>query len=568
MLKKNNLTIVLVTFFLLLTLALRPAWAVSVRISQGIQGVPSTVNDVARATTVLIGADLNSIDNVEATAGSGVIIAREVNTSVAMGSKEPGKSPPTMSLYVYWVLTNSHVVSDNIANYVIRTADGEFHNEGKSKLELDRDALENDPKYVIPTREIVRKLDCESMGTAVNCSGPDLAVLTFYSDNRYPFAALGDPAEIREGQPILVSGWPLSAPDESSRRHRIPLEANITEILQPGELNGNYTLVTTIRGKQGISGGPVFNRESQLIGIYGRGQGLGEKIGSTNNYAVDINQFFQLQAEPNYVSTFSISPPILTSSQPENLQETIDFGKKYAGQLGDNIAESERKNFYVADLLPDDPRIDSIKYLKEHLGCWHDFEDGKSGGGLLEARGQFVYDLSTCLDIFMQRVSPAEDSVTSEDIQDFKRKQEDLAERIARLRAEGSGSGSAATRPPQGGGQGPSQVSVSNLPIQTQGILGANSQILPIDGSRYEEHVFEGTAGQRVVITLESRDFDPYLVLIGPDDALLGENDDVSQNSLDSGLSIVLPADGLYRVLANTYDASGSGRYTLTVNAR
>ena len=96
----------------------------------------------------------------------------------------------------------------------------------------------------------------------------------------------------------------------------------------------------------------------------------------------------------------------------------------------------------------------------------------------------------------------------------------------------------------------------------------AHSPILEVDGSRYEEHMFEGTAGQRVVISLESRDFDPYLALLGPGDVLVGENDDVSTNSLDAGLSVTLPADGFYRVLANTYDATGSGRYTLTVNAR
>jgi S1-C subfamily serine protease len=133
--------------------------------------------------------------------------------------------------------------------------------------------------------------------------------------------------------------------------------------------------------------------------------------------------------------------------------------------------------------------------------------------------------------------------------------------------AEGSGGGTGGGTA-QGSGQGQSQVPVSSLPIRTQGILGSNSPILEVDGSRYEEHVFEGTAGQRVVISLESRDFDPYLALLGPGDVLVGENDDVSTNSLDAGLSVTLPADGLYRVLANTYDATGSGRYTLTVNAR
>ncbi len=111
-------------------------------------------------------------------------------------------------------------------------------------------------------------------------------------------------------------------------------------------------------------------------------------------------------------------------------------------------------------------------------------------------------------------------------------------------------------------------VAVSSLPIRAEGILGPNSKTLEVDGSRYEEFLFEGRQGQQVTISLSSRDFDPYLLLVGPDGSVVAYNDDVSANDLNAGLTVTLPSNGLYRVVANALDASGTGRFRLTVNAR
>jgi len=113
---------------------------------------------------------------------------------------------------------------------------------------------------------------------------------------------------------------------------------------------------------------------------------------------------------------------------------------------------------------------------------------------------------------------------------------------------------------PQGG--------VQALPMSVEGILGRNSQILAQDGSRYEEFLFDGNAGQQVTIALDSREFDPFVILVGPDGEVLDSNDDVSQSSYNAGLSVTLPVTGRYRVLANSFDASGSGRFSLRVTAR
>ncbi|MEG4804684.1 PPC domain-containing protein [Microcoleus sp. ARI1-B5] len=95
----------------------------------------------------------------------------------------------------------------------------------------------------------------------------------------------------------------------------------------------------------------------------------------------------------------------------------------------------------------------------------------------------------------------------------------------------------------------------------------AKSSVLPSDSSLYDEYTFEGTLGQKVVITLESTDFDTYLAIFNSQGELLAENDDVTQQNANSELTVTLSASGRYRVIVNAYDPppKGRGKYTLTV---
>ena len=111
------------------------------------------------------------------------------------------------------------------------------------------------------------------------------------------------------------------------------------------------------------------------------------------------------------------------------------------------------------------------------------------------------------------------------------------------------------------------QVTLLSLPVRAEGALGDNSQILDRDGSRYEEYAFDGRAGQQVRIALSSNEFDPFLVLLGPNGEVIDTNDDLSPDSTTSGLLVRLPANGRYRVIANSFYPSGMGRYTLVVDA-
>ncbi|UNU25275.1 pre-peptidase C-terminal domain-containing protein [Microcoleus vaginatus] len=95
----------------------------------------------------------------------------------------------------------------------------------------------------------------------------------------------------------------------------------------------------------------------------------------------------------------------------------------------------------------------------------------------------------------------------------------------------------------------------------------AKSSVLPSDSSLYDEYTFEGTQGQKVVVTVESTEFDTYLAIFNSQGEIVGENDDATQQNSNSEISVTLSANGRYRVIVNAYDPppKGRGKYSLTV---
>lgn len=101
--------------------------------------------------------------------------------------------------------------------------------------------------------------------------------------------------------------------------------------------------------------------------------------------------------------------------------------------------------------------------------------------------------------------------------------------------------------------------------LDIEGALENGDLVLPQDGSLYDEHTFEGRAGQSVAIDLESGDFDTFLILLDPEERIVGQHDDVSQDNLNSTLNVTLPVDGTYTVIANGFDSNSRGRYQLLI---
>ncbi|WP_017304796.1 PPC domain-containing protein [Spirulina subsalsa] len=85
------------------------------------------------------------------------------------------------------------------------------------------------------------------------------------------------------------------------------------------------------------------------------------------------------------------------------------------------------------------------------------------------------------------------------------------------------------------------------------------------DGSFYDLYTFPGEAGQRVRIRLESEDFDPYLVLFNTQGEKLADADDISPENWNAELEYLLPDDGIYQVIVNSYNPEGRGAYSLVI---
>ena len=100
--------------------------------------------------------------------------------------------------------------------------------------------------------------------------------------------------------------------------------------------------------------------------------------------------------------------------------------------------------------------------------------------------------------------------------------------------------------------------------LQVQGTLEAGDETLT-DGSLYDRYEFEGRVGDVVTILLESEAFDTFLLLQDGQGNEVSQNDDISHTNRNSALVVTLPQDGLYQVLANTYDEQGQGPYKLIV---
>lgn len=85
------------------------------------------------------------------------------------------------------------------------------------------------------------------------------------------------------------------------------------------------------------------------------------------------------------------------------------------------------------------------------------------------------------------------------------------------------------------------------------------------DGSLYDQYTFDGDSGQYVTISLESDEFDPYLILLDPNGERISENDDINRANRNSRLVVNLPSSGLYTAVANSYESGNSGEYDIKV---
>ena len=100
------------------------------------------------------------------------------------------------------------------------------------------------------------------------------------------------------------------------------------------------------------------------------------------------------------------------------------------------------------------------------------------------------------------------------------------------------------------------------------GTLSSGDYVLP-NNSYFDVYSLAGEAGQLVSIEMTSDRIDPALILYDPiEDKIIAQNDDISATDFNARLSVTLPEDGVYYVLANVYEQEESGEYSIRATVK
>lgn len=192
---------------------------------------PEYIDELAARTTVVIAQDLQAGDVETGQAfnpGSGAIVAKAGN--------------------LYFAVTNLHVVPLVNITYGVRTYDGEI--------------------YTVRPGDRVFGIYRLGEQTGETVSGLDIAIIAFESDRDYPVAGVNLSDSLARGDAAFVSGWPEPTAGQPMQRRFSP--GQIANVAPPSP-DGGYGLFYTSSTTVGMSGGPVFNHQGEVVGIHGRG---------------------------------------------------------------------------------------------------------------------------------------------------------------------------------------------------------------------------------------------------------------------------------------------------------
>jgi hypothetical protein len=84
------------------------------------------------------------------------------------------------------------------------------------------------------------------------------------------------------------------------------------------------------------------------------------------------------------------------------------------------------------------------------------------------------------------------------------------------------------------------------------------------DGALLDRYTLEGSAGQHLVLTVRSPEFDTWVSISGPD-GFIARNDDSPGMGTNSALRLPLPVDGTYTVDVSSYAPGSAGTYNVEV---
>lgn len=240
--------------------------------SQTLTGLPSEIETKAKQITVRIERKVGG--------GSGVIIASH------KAEKE--------NKYTYYVLTAAHVLKKTEQDYTIIAPDNQ--------------------RYTIKP------------GTEKKLEGLDFAVVSFTSEINYSVATLGN-YKLKDNSYIFVFGWPVSKnyrkPSSllTAGWFLSPEKSRIYNAKDAFSLQDGYELTYTNMTQGGMSGGPVFDTQGQVIGIHGQteaedGVNIGYSLGIPTKTILSLINNLGVQKEWLTVET---SAPKFPTKEVDNI---------------------------------------------------------------------------------------------------------------------------------------------------------------------------------------------------------------------------------------------------------
>jgi S1-C subfamily serine protease len=97
--------------------------------------------------------------------------------------------------------------------------------------------------------------------------GQDLAILTFESSRSYSIAPISSSSLLKLGEEVFAAGFP--AESDTGEKDNFRLNQGVVALFSAKPFGGGYEIGYTSTVKKGMSGGPLFNRQGEVIGLNG-----------------------------------------------------------------------------------------------------------------------------------------------------------------------------------------------------------------------------------------------------------------------------------------------------------
>jgi hypothetical protein len=133
----------------------------------------------------------------------------------------------------------------------------------------------------------------------------DLAIVRFEASKAYQVAE-ADNGVVRQLEMLYVSGYPKPTASVASYEHTL-VPATINAILTPERALEGYSLRYSATLREGMSGGPVFNEQGDVVAIHGRADQLGG-LGIPLKTLIEKAKVARLKLELN-VASAPTTPP-------------------------------------------------------------------------------------------------------------------------------------------------------------------------------------------------------------------------------------------------------------------